>query len=123
MVDVPRHTGCRIAVADAVSENDAGQVVAAGKDRGKIAAFVASGGHSDDITLQSRQIERAVGPFIAGPQLHAAERPHRGFRAIQLFGFDFLVFHSTFIATLMLKRLSRVRRFPVNPELTSSSPV
>src|SRR5258708_5124818 len=98
MVDVPRHTGCRISVTDAVGENNAGKIVAAGKHRGKIAAFVATGGYGDDITLQSREIERAMRPFITGPELHAAKRPHRGFRTIQLFGFDFLVSHSTFDA-------------------------
>jgi hypothetical protein len=86
-------------VPNAIRENHARQIVAAGKHRGKIAAFVAAGGHGDDIALQSRQLQRAVSSLITGPQFHAAEGPHRGSRAIKLFGFDPLVLHANFDAS------------------------
>src|SRR5258708_27639294 len=90
------HTGCRVAMPDAIREKHARGIVAAGKHRGKIAAFVAAGGHGDDIALQPRELQRAVRSLIAGPEFHAAKGPHRGCRASKLFGFDLLEFHTYF---------------------------
>ncbi len=97
-MDMPRHACCRVAVADAIRENHACQVVAAREHRQKIAAFVAAGRHGDDITFQSGQLQRAVRFLIARPQLHATERPHRRFAAIKLLGFNLLELHIGFDA-------------------------
>jgi hypothetical protein len=85
-------------VTDAIRENHASGIIAAGEHRGKIAAFVATGGYGDDIAFQSCQVQRAVRSLITGPQLHAAEGPHYGSRAIKLLGFDLLELHTCFDA-------------------------
>ncbi len=95
---MPGHAAGGVAVADAIRENHAGDIIAAGEYRGKIAALVAAGGHGDDIAFQPCQVQRAVRPLIAGPQLHAAEGPHYSFRAIKLFGFELLELHTYFDA-------------------------
>src|SRR5260370_19932723 len=95
---MPSHTACRVAVADAIRENHAGKIVAAGEYRREIAAFVAAGGHGDNVAFQSCKVQRTVRFFMTGPQLHATERPHRSPRAIKLFRFDFLELHAIFDA-------------------------
>src|SRR6266478_5967523 len=97
-MDVARDTSRRISVADAIRENHAGETVAAGKYCGKIASLVASGGHGDDVAFQTCQLQRAMRSLIPGPQFHAPEGPHRGFRAIKLFGFNLLKLHTNFDA-------------------------
>ncbi len=57
----------RVAVADAIRQNHARDVIAAGEHRGKIAAFVAPRGHGDDITFQSGQLQGAVRFLIPSP--------------------------------------------------------
>src|SRR5580693_546120 len=93
MMDMPRHTGCRIAVADAIRENYAGEIVATGKYRGEITAFIASGGHGDDIAFQPRKVQGAVGLLITSPKLHTAKRPHDRSGAIKLLRFDLFDLH------------------------------
>src|SRR6266478_6538029 len=108
MMDMARHTRRRLTVADAVRKNHAGEIVAARKHRGKIAAFVPAGRYGDDITFQSGQLQGAVRFLIPGPQLHAAEGAHRRFGAIKLFGFNLLELHTC----LMPEKLAWVQYLP-----------
>ncbi len=67
VMDMARHTRCRVTVADAVRKNHASEIVAARKHRRKVAAFVPAGRYSDDITFQSGQLQGAVRFLIPGP--------------------------------------------------------
>src|SRR5207245_3350538 len=98
MMDMPGNTAGGVAMADAIREYDTRNIVAAGKNCRKIAAAIPAGGYGNDVALQSRQFQRAVRFLIAGPQLHATERPHSSSSAIGGFGLGFFELHVPFDA-------------------------
>ena len=83
-----------VAMSDAIGEHHAGNVVAAGKNRGEIAPGVRARGNGDDVSFQSGKFQRAMRFFVAGPQLHAAEGARGRCSALQGAGIEFLEFHS-----------------------------
>jgi hypothetical protein len=80
-------------MADAIGEDDAGDVVAARENCGKVAAGIGSGWDGDDVGFKAGEFERAVGAFVAGPEFHASEGADDGGCALDGFGFDFFEFH------------------------------
>src|SRR5215470_2539765 len=96
VMNVTRHTAGGIAVADAVRQDYASDVVAAGENGRKITAFIASRGNGDDVAFQASELQRTMRFLIAGPQFHASEGPHDRPGAIKLLRFDFLDLHAQF---------------------------
>src|SRR5450432_1780550 len=83
-----------VAVAYAIRQNDAGDVVAAGENGGKVTAGIGAGGYGDDVGLKTCEFELAMGFFVSGPELHAAEGAHFGGAAFRGGGgIEFLEFH------------------------------
>ena len=88
-----RNPGGHVTVSDAIGEHHARNVVAAGKNRGKIAPRIRAGGNRDDVGFQSRKFQRAMRFFVAGPQLHTTKGPRGRRGALQGGGIEFLEFH------------------------------
>src|SRR5271155_2900204 len=92
-MNVPGDAAGDVAVTHAVGENDSGDIVAAREDGGEVAAGVAAGRDSDDVSLETCQFQGAMGFFVSGPQLHAAKRASHRLGAWYIFGVEFLEFH------------------------------
>jgi hypothetical protein len=92
-MDMARHAAGGVPVANAICQNDARDVVAAGKYGVEIAALLAPGGNGNHVAFQTSQLQGAMRTLVPSPKLHAAEGPCRGSGAIHLPGFDFLEFH------------------------------
>jgi hypothetical protein len=96
IVDMPGNAAGSVAVANTISENNAGNIVATRKHGRKITAFVAAGRNGDDVTFQPRQLQGPMGALVACPQLHATERALARSCALELLGFNFLDSHDWF---------------------------
>jgi hypothetical protein len=67
MVDMAGNAAGSVAVANAISEHNTGNIVAAGKHGRKITALVATGRNGDHVAFQSSQLQRAMGALVASP--------------------------------------------------------
>src|ERR1700730_8820928 len=92
-MDVTGNAAGDVAVTHAVGENDSGDIVAARKDRGEIAATIRSGRIGDNVGFKPGELQGAMGPFISSPELHAAKGASDRGGALKILRFDLFEFH------------------------------
>jgi hypothetical protein len=66
-VDVAGHAARDVAVANAICKDHSGNVVAAGKNCREVSATIGAGRNGDDVGLETREFQRAMGFLVAGP--------------------------------------------------------
>src|SRR5690242_9586513 len=96
MMNMPCDPAGRVAVSHAICKDDSCNIVAARKNRTKIAAPCSPGRYGNYVSLQPRKFQGAVSSLISRPKLHASKGAFTRRRAFKCSRLDPLDSHDFF---------------------------